>query len=53
MKPPDPTHRLTDRPATLGSDMRKSIPKPSQIIEIDSAMAAELAKILKETFGVG
>ncbi len=40
------------RLATLGSDMRKSIPKPSQIIEIDSLMAAELATILRETFGV-
>lgn len=40
------------RLATLGSDLRKSTPKPSQIIEIDSVMAAELVQIFKETFGV-
>lgn len=38
------------RLATLGSDLRKLGPKPSQIIEIDEATADALVHILLETF---
>lgn len=38
------------RLATLGSDLRKSIPKPSQIIEIDASIARELIQLLTTTF---
>lgn len=38
------------RLATLGSDQRKLQPKPSQIIEVDEAIAAELVQIIFEVF---
>ncbi|ORA51974.1 hypothetical protein BST22_13680 [Mycolicibacterium chubuense] len=38
------------RLATLGSDLRKLGPKPSQIIEIDEATADALVRIVLETF---
>lgn len=38
------------RLATLGSDMRKSAPKASQIIEIDATVARELIELLRTTF---
>lgn len=38
------------RLATLGSDQRKMHPKPSQIIEVDEAMARELIDVLHDTF---
>ncbi|BBX88409.1 hypothetical protein CQY21_20175 [Mycolicibacterium boenickei] len=38
------------RLATLGSDMRKSVPKPSQIIEIDATIARDLIELLRTTF---
>nr|WP_090276607.1 hypothetical protein [Mycolicibacterium komanii]CRL70038.1 hypothetical protein CPGR_01813 [Mycolicibacterium komanii] len=38
------------RLATLGSDERKSEPKPSQIIELDEESAAKLLEIIKDTF---
>lgn len=38
------------RLATLGSDHRKLHPKPSQIIEIDQAVAEQLVKIMLDTF---
>lgn len=38
------------RLATLGSDSRKSAPKSSQIIEIDSSIARELIQLLTTTF---
>lgn len=38
------------RLATLGSDMRKSVPKPSQIIEIDADIARELIDVLRTAF---
>jgi hypothetical protein len=42
----DPLLRL----ATLGSDNRKLHPKPSQIIELDQAMAEKLVEIIKAAF---
>ncbi|MCA4727099.1 hypothetical protein [Mycolicibacterium fortuitum] len=38
------------RLATLGSALRKSVPKPSQIIEIDASIARELIELLTATF---
>lgn len=38
------------RLATLGSDSRKLHPKPSQIFELDRAMAGELIDIIADTF---
>jgi hypothetical protein len=38
------------RLATLGSDQRKLHPKPSQIVEVDRAMAEELVRLMVETF---
>jgi hypothetical protein len=38
------------RLATLGSDDRKLQPKPSQIIELDEAIAAELVRIIFDVF---
>lgn len=38
------------RLATLGSDHRKLHPKPSQIIELDQAIAAELVLLIRATF---
>jgi hypothetical protein len=38
------------RLATLGSDERKSEPKPSQIIELDEEAAATLMDIIQEAF---
>jgi hypothetical protein len=38
------------RLATLGSDLRKSEPKPSQIIEIDEAMARQLIQVMRSVF---
>ena len=36
--------------ATYGSSERKSKPKPSQVIQLDRARAAELVKIIEEVF---
>jgi hypothetical protein len=36
--------------ATLGSDARQSIPKPSQIIEIDETMARQFVRAIGEHF---
>jgi hypothetical protein len=42
------------RLATLGSDERKSEPKPSQIIEIDESIARQLISLLTTEFpGLG
>lgn len=38
------------RLATLGSDHRKLAPKPSQIIELDQAIAEKLVRVIIETF---
>jgi hypothetical protein len=38
------------RLATLGSDERKSEPKPSQIIELDEYMARQLLKVMSNVF---
>jgi hypothetical protein len=38
------------RLATLGSDNRKLHPKPSQIIELDQAMAEKLMSIIATVF---
>lgn len=38
------------RLATLGSDQRKSEPKPSQIIELDENMAHRLLKVMRDLF---
>ncbi len=38
------------RLATLGSEMRKSAPKPSQIIEIDADIAQQLLEVIRSTF---
>jgi hypothetical protein len=38
------------RLATLGSDHRKLGPKPSQIIEMDQAIAEELVRIVLDVF---
>jgi hypothetical protein len=38
------------RLATLGSDNRKLDPKPSQIIELNQAMAEELVEIIAAAF---
>lgn len=38
------------RLATLGSDSRKLHPKPSQIIELDRAMAGKLIEVIADTF---
>lgn len=38
------------RLATLGSDNRKLHPKPSQIIELDRAMAGKLIEVIADTF---
>jgi len=38
------------RLATLGSDNRKLDPKPSQIIELDQAMAEKLVEIIVAVF---
>lgn len=38
------------RLATLGSDNRKLQPKPSQIIELDQAMAQKLILVMIEMF---
>jgi hypothetical protein len=38
------------RLATLGSDYRKSEPKPSQVIEIDEPVARQLIKVIRTVF---
>lgn len=38
------------RLATLGSDQRKLAPKPSQIIELDQAIAEELLEVILAVF---
>jgi len=38
------------RLATLGSDLRKLAPKPSQIIELDQATAEKLITVMVEAF---
>lgn len=38
------------RLATLGSDDRKSHPKPSQIIELNEVIAEQLVHVIAETF---
>lgn len=38
------------RLATLGSEMRKSTPKPSQIMEIDANIAQQLIEVIRSTF---
>lgn len=36
---------------TYGSDLRKSSPKPSQVIELDEAMARQLLRVINDSFG--
>lgn len=48
----DPDRGKILKITTYGSDMRKSGPKPSQVIELDLGMARKLVGLLRSEFGV-
>ncbi len=48
----DPERGKLLKITTYGSDMRKSGPKPSQVIELDAEMARKLVAILRRELGV-
>lgn len=48
----DPERGRILKITTYGSDMRKSGPKPSQVIEIDEGIARKLVDILHREFNI-
>lgn len=46
----DPDHGRLLKLTTFGSDFRKSGPKPSQVIELNEAIAAKLIDVLRAAF---
>ncbi|WP_338836939.1 hypothetical protein [Gordonia polyisoprenivorans] len=48
----DPVRGKIVKITTYGSDVRKSEPKPSQVIELDAVMARKLISILEEQLGI-
>lgn len=48
----DPQRGTVLKITTYGSDVRKSGPKPSQVIELDQEMAEKLVEIIRQSFGL-
>ena len=48
----DPQRGTLLKITTYGSDVRKSGPKPSQVIELDQQMAEKLVEVIRQSFGL-